>query len=193
MHACKGQVWWYFLKTQSPGSSLYTTIFKNLLFTALLIPSIAAYITPSTCLTFSVWHALKAHHPLHTIRSVVTSQNGPERCVHLLLLHSSSPIIPFWLGSPQRCTEWWVMRCIYDRSRLTSLRHLPVSPAAEEQQAAFLGLHAQKMHTIVLWLEDIAATEWRHAGSLAWSLSMCLSHTDTPDSHTFLCVSLYIL
>lgn len=75
-------------------------------------PSIVAYITPTTCLRISVWHALKACHQLYTLRSAVRSQNGGTRpwevyAVHLLVLYSSTPIIPLLLCSP--CKVHWIM------------------------------------------------------------------------------------
>lgn len=99
-------------------------------FMALHIPLAVAYITPSPCLTFAVWHTLKACHQPYTIRSTIKSQSGKMRpwevYSHIILHHSSSPIIALWLCSPR--TDWWVMCCIYDRSGLTSPAHLLWSP-----------------------------------------------------------------
>lgn len=64
------------------------------------------HLSQNLCLTW------KACHQLYTLRSAVRSQNGGMRpwevyAVHLLVLYSSTPIIPLLLCSP--CKVHWMM------------------------------------------------------------------------------------
>lgn len=124
---------------------------------------------------------------------------GPKRCVHLLLLHSSTPIIPLLLRSARRRTEWWVIRRIHDRSGLTSSSHLlwrPRVSCCRRARSGLLRLRCTKKCTHLS--SDIvrvihATTEHRHAlPAVLQDLSPYVSYMQMHLSFPFLFLCLSI-
>ena len=149
---------------------------------ALHHPSIAAYMLPTTSLRLSVWQALKARHPLYIMKSVVRSQDGRMRPWEVFTPSFAPLIIPLWLCSPWRCTEWWVVRCVYDRSGLLSSSHLLWSPCVSccggARRAASLAVNAPRNIHAVLWLKDVA---WvKHPNTESFSLCDTQIHLSSP-------------
>lgn len=109
-------------------------IFK--LFTAHLIPLLAAYISPSTSL-YDVLLKLVTRSPQWSQSTEVRMAGwGPVRTFFCSIYPPPSSLF----CSPRRRTGWWETQCFHDRSGLTSSSHLLWSPRVSFCRRARSGL-----------------------------------------------------
>ena len=166
----------------------WITIFMRKLFTALLLPCIAAYITSATCLRVCVWQALKARHPLYTMRSLVRSQSGRMKPWEVRAPSFAPLILPHHPFPAQFTPEvHWMMGnavCIWQI-------WVDFSPSPPQypllqwcSKAAFLGLHGAKHMLMCPAVLEIVRTGLAEYDILVLCMiSFHISHTHT---HTHL-------
>lgn len=144
-------------------------------------PLFAAPATSATCLSFSMCSkkslSLAPHHEVHHQMSERQNKVLGGVWTFFCSVHPP-PSSPSCSASPWRCTEWWVMCCIYDRSRLTSPCHLPSSPAEAERHAANSGAYEQQKRPTQLSsdLKTLRPSPWTWVSHLSVKISPSISH-----------------